>query len=53
MGDTALDIECAANAGCRGVLLHTDLASDAAFERFAPALRFADCAALLGHIKAL
>lgn len=53
VGDTALDMECAANAGCHGVLLHTALASDAAFERFAPALSFADCAALLGHIKAL
>jgi phosphoglycolate phosphatase len=53
VGDTAMDMECAANAGCHGILLHTDLASDPALRQFAPALRFADCAALLSHIKVL
>ncbi|HEX4112413.1 MAG TPA: HAD hydrolase-like protein [Stellaceae bacterium] len=53
VGDTALDMQCAANAGCHGVLLHTDAAGDPDFERFLPALRFGDCATLIGHIKAL
>jgi phosphoglycolate phosphatase len=53
IGDTAVDMECAVNAGCPGILLHSDVAGDPAFGRFPPALRFADCAALLSHIKAL
>jgi phosphoglycolate phosphatase len=53
VGDTGVDMQCAANAGCHGVLLHRALPDDAVLARFAPALRFAACAALLGHIKAL
>ncbi len=53
VGDTAMDMECAAAAGCAGVLLHTELASEAGLARFPPALRFADCAALATYIKAL
>jgi phosphoglycolate phosphatase len=53
VGDTAVDMECAANAGCHAVLLHTEPASDPGLARFAPALSFADCAALLAHIKGL
>ncbi|HEY5208422.1 MAG TPA: HAD family hydrolase [Stellaceae bacterium] len=53
VGDTALDMECAANAGCHPVLLHTEPAGDVEFARFIPALRFGDCAALMAHIKVL
>jgi phosphoglycolate phosphatase len=53
VGDTAMDMQCAANAGCHGVLLHTDAAVDPDFERFVPALSFGDCVTLIAHIKAL
>lgn len=53
VGDTAMDMQCAANAGCHAVLLHTDLSADPDFTRFVPGLRFADCAALMTHIKVL
>jgi phosphoglycolate phosphatase len=53
VGDTAMDMQCAANAGCHAVLLHTDLAHDPDFKRFAPALRFSDCATFGLHIKGL
>jgi len=53
VGDTAMDMECAANAGCTGILLHTDRAAEADFARFVPAERFGDCAAMLESIKAL
>jgi phosphoglycolate phosphatase len=53
VGDTALDMECAANAGCVGVLLGALDQADADFVRFPPALHFAACAALSHHLKGL
>jgi phosphoglycolate phosphatase len=53
VGDTAMDMECAAAAGCTGILLHTEAAGEPGLERFPPAFRFADCPALTAHIKAL
>jgi phosphoglycolate phosphatase len=53
VGDTGMDMQCAANAGCYGVLLHEAFPGDPVLKEFAPALRFADCAALLTHIKGL
>jgi phosphoglycolate phosphatase len=53
VGDTALDMECAVNAGCMPVLLHTNYADEPGFARFPPVLRFSDCAALIAHIKGL
>ncbi len=53
VGDTGVDMQCAANAGCHAVLLHEALPGDAVLERFAPALRFGDCDALLTYIKGL
>jgi phosphoglycolate phosphatase len=53
IGDTGMDMQCAANAGCRGVLLHEALPDDPLLEQFAPAGRFANCDSLLTHIKAL
>ena len=53
VGDTALDMECAANAGCVGVLLGPLDRADAGFARFPPALQFPACAALAGHVRAL
>jgi phosphoglycolate phosphatase len=53
VGDTALDMECAGNAGCAGVLLGADGLADAGVARFRPALHFHDCAALERHLRAL
>jgi phosphoglycolate phosphatase len=53
VGDTALDMECAANAGCLGVLLGEFDHADADFTRFPPALHFPACAALAHHIGGL
>jgi phosphoglycolate phosphatase len=46
VGDTALDMECAARAGCTAVLLGTLDAEDQGFAKFPPQLRFADFTAL-------
>jgi phosphoglycolate phosphatase len=46
VGDTAVDMECAANAGCLGVLLGSVDAADAGFTRFPPGLAFPACVAL-------
>jgi phosphoglycolate phosphatase len=53
VGDTALDMHCAANAGCRAVLLFSDGTGDGDFDRWPPDLRFPHCEALLSQIKAL
>lgn len=46
VGDTALDMECAARAGCTAVLLGTIDPDDRGFAEFPPQLRFADFAEL-------
>jgi len=53
IGDTALDMECAANAGCLGVLLGAIDHADPGFARFPPALQFPACAALSLHVRGL
>jgi phosphoglycolate phosphatase len=53
IGDTALDMECAANAGCLAVLLGAQDQADPGFARFPPALQFSACAALGRHLKGL
>jgi len=53
VGDTALDMECAANAGCRGVLVgHADPA-DSGFAQHPPTMIFPDLPALARHIRGL
>lgn len=52
IGDTALDMECAANAGCVGVLLG-GVERDVDLTRFPPTLQFRACAALAGHVRGL
>jgi len=52
VGDTALDIECAAAAGCVPVLLHAPDALEEAPNAL-QALRFSDCAALLQGLRDL
>src|SRR5579883_247861 len=46
VGDTALDMECARNAGCHGVLLGAAEHSLEGVARFPPALRFEACGGL-------
>jgi phosphoglycolate phosphatase len=53
VGDTALDMECARNAGCVGVLLGARAVADETFARFPPDLHFSGCAALGRHIGAI
>jgi phosphoglycolate phosphatase len=53
IGDTAIDMECAANAGCPGVLLGAIDHADPDFARFPPALQFPGCAAFARHMKGL
>jgi phosphoglycolate phosphatase len=51
VGDTALDMECAARAGCVGVLLGSIDAQDQGFARFPPQRRFASAAELGRGLK--
>lgn len=53
VGDTALDMECAANAGCVGVLLGARALVDESFARFAPTLHFHACQALSRYVRGL
>lgn len=46
VGDTALDMECARNAGCWGVLLGARPLEEESFARFPPDLHVPDCRAL-------
>ena len=53
IGDTAIDMECAANSGCHGVLLGAVDQADPGFARFPPALQFAACETLSRHLRGL
>ena len=51
VGDTALDMECAARAGCTAVLLGALDPKDQSFAKFPPQLRFADFTALRQSLR--
>jgi phosphoglycolate phosphatase len=53
VGDTALDMECAENAGCLGVLLAADPPQKGSVGRVRTTLHFADCNALARHLRGL
>lgn len=53
VGDTALDMECARNAGCCGVLLGARALEEESFARFPPDLHIADCAELARLVRGL
>jgi phosphoglycolate phosphatase len=53
VGDTALDMECARNAGCIGVLLGARALEEESFARFPPALHFPACEALSRYARRL
>ncbi len=52
IGDTAIDMECAARAGCVGILVGTPDAADQGFVAFPPARRFASLIELGRHLEA-
>ena len=53
VGDTAVDIECALNAGCIPVLLGPAKPEDAEFSVHRPRVAFDDCSGLFLHIRTL
>jgi phosphoglycolate phosphatase len=53
VGDTALDMECAGQAGCVGVLIHPSPIEMAGFADHPPDLHFPDCRALSYHVRGL
>jgi phosphoglycolate phosphatase len=53
VGDTAIDVECALNAGCVPVLLGPAHPEDAEFTRYRPSAAFKDCSGLFLHIRGL
>ena len=53
VGDTAIDMQCALNAGCRPVLLGPADPAAAEFLKYKPDLAFSDSASLFLHIRTL
>ena len=53
VGDTAIDMQCALNAGCRPVLLGAADPTAPEFAKYKPDLVFGDSAALFLHIRTL
>jgi phosphoglycolate phosphatase len=53
VGDTALDMECAKNAGCRSVLIGARAIEEESFAHFPPDLHFPDCAAFSRYVRGL
>jgi phosphoglycolate phosphatase len=53
VGDTAVDIECALNAGCVPVLLGPAKPDDVEFSVHRPRVAFDDCSRLFLHIRTL
>ena len=53
VGDTAVDMECALNAGCVPVLVGPAKPEDAEFSRHRPQVAFDDCSGLFLHIRTL
>jgi len=51
IGDTALDMECAARAGCTGILVGEIDAEDQGFARFPPTRRFASIVELARALR--
>lgn len=50
VGDTALDMECARNAGCLGVLVGARAIEEESFAQFPPDRHFSDCAGLAHQV---
>ena len=53
VGDTDVDLECAANAGCAGVLVRAEPPNRSEFDEYPPLLHFSDCLALCKFVQNL
>ena len=53
VGDTAIDLECAHNAGCTGILVRPTPPRGGEFAAFPPHAHFATCTELCRHVEAL
>ena len=53
VGDTAIDLECAHNAGCTGILVREEPPRDTEFGEFPPQAHFVRCTDLHRHIESL
>ena len=53
VGDTAIDLECARNAGLTGILLRQTPPGDGEFAGFPPRAHFPGCRALCAHLENL
>ena len=53
VGDTAIDMECAHNAGCTGILVRQTPPRGGEFAGFPPHAHFATCARLHRHVERL
>lgn len=53
VGDTSVDLECARNAGCTGILVRAAAPLDGEFAAFPPHAHFAGCRELRGHVDSL
>ena len=53
VGDTGVDMECAQNAGCTGILVRRTPPGDGEFAGFPPQAHFATCADLRRHVEGL
>ena len=53
VGDTAIDMECAHNAGCTGILLRPTPPRGGEFAGFPPHAHFATCGDLRRHVESL
>jgi len=53
VGDTAVDMECALNAGCRPILIGPARPTDVEFASHPPHLAFDDCSGLFLHFQTL
>ena len=53
VGDTGIDLECARNAGCQGILIREIGPRPGEFDGCQPALHFADCDGRVALVRAL
>lgn len=53
VGDTGIDMECARNAGCRGILIRKHEPGPGEFEGHEPATHFSDCDGMVALVRAL
>ena len=53
VGDTGIDLECARNAGCQGILIREIGPRPGEFDGCQPALHFADCDGMVALVRAL